>query len=505
MISTPKTFDKSAYIKDEALDKLLKISKPIGYSAESKSRKRKRTYSLMGEEDHVAPGVDKRAKADSLVQSLVNVLNAIFEADDNLQPDTSGATVHDGAGKYWLASSLDSGMPCLSTSIQTKLENSIRNVIEVGRFETIPVDDIFRAEKLCNNAVNRYELKDFKLPQNVEDIGHWVEQADELENGLKTVKTIMRIMIGGREEKQLYSEDILMSSLRFIKQLSEDLIVPLVELRSTGNTAELFKALIPHKKTLGGILHDLGYIFMMISRLITREQISEDAITSLEYTMLPVIFMEGATTEKDSIFGITRVERFRVCSMEVLEKIFAQYTSQHQFLFDSILSSLEKLHVNKKAQRQFKLDDGKNIMLVSALVVRLVQASSGYHPPKSERIMKSAEEEDEDEEAEEKPKKKTGLDGISGLEPSRNPGEVIQKLTSICHPLLQVAQRAAAYVVNFMIQRAMGATKTGESPYRSLMDLFVEDFITLLGRPDWPGTELMLNQIFLQSVSVSET
>jgi cohesin loading factor subunit SCC2 len=50
----------------------------------------------------------------------------------------------------------------------------------------------------------------------------------------------------------------------------------------------------------------------------------------------------------------------------------------------------------------------------------------------------------------------------------------------------------------------MKSTKTGDAPYRNLLDLFVEDFITCLNSPDWPAAELLLRLFLFKMVSLAE-
>lgn len=157
--------------------------------------------------------------------------------------------------------------------------------------------------------------------------------------------------------------------------------------------------------------------------------------------------------------------------------------------------------VHKQTARTYKLDDGKNIQHISALIMRLVQATAGYHPPKSTRTLKAVEGEDSEEDA----PRQNGVEKVpnnstSSLDPDRNPGEVIEKLGRLCNPLVETAYRSANHVVNYLINRAMNTTKSGDSPYRLLLDLFTEDFITVLGRPEWPGAEVVLHQILLHSI-----
>ena len=49
----------------------------------------------------------------------------------------------------------------------------------------------------------------------------------------------------------------------------------------------------------------------------------------------------------------------------------------------------------------------------------------------------------------------------------------------------------------------MQSSKSGDEPYRHLLDIFVEDFITCLGSTDWPAAELLLRCIATWAIQQS--
>ena len=201
----PPKFDPSQYSTHADLDHRMRQAKPVGTTATSKSRKRKRSSSE-GDDEPMTAGIDQRAKAESHVRSLESLIAGIFEAEDNLQPDTSDRGV-DRANKYWMSSTLETDSPCLSSAIQIKLENSINRVIGVGRFSAISAEDLTRLQKLCESALKHAEESRVKIDEeSVGDetsVDSWLGRLSIVDNGLKTAKTILRMMVGGREEKQV--------------------------------------------------------------------------------------------------------------------------------------------------------------------------------------------------------------------------------------------------------------------------------------------------------------
>ena len=59
-------------------------------------------------------------------------------------------------------------------------------------------------------------------------------------------------------------------------------------------------------------------------------------------------------------------------------------------------------------------------------------------------------------------------------------------------------------MVGFIVNRAVKSTKTGDAPYRNLLDLFVEDFITCLNSIEWPAAELLLRLLLFKMVQLAE-
>ena len=80
----------------------------------------------------------------------------------------------------------------------------------------------------------------------------------------------------------------------------------------------------------------------------------------------------------------------------------------------------------------------------------------------------------------------------------------IQELRDVVSPLLDTAKSNATYVVSFIVTRAMNSTKTGDAPYRNLLDLFVEDFIACLNSAEWPAAELLLRLFLFKMVHLAE-
>ena len=483
---------------------------------ETSPPKKRKTSEVDNDSEPLALGADQRAKATACLKHLQELIGSIFEAEDNLQPDTSGA-LSSHTSKFFIFGNVGDGeQPMLAAAVQSKVESSVQKVTSVGRFADIPADDLSRLQKICEGALRATESVDLKVEESWDgsDVENWLQRVDTAECGLKAARTLLRIMIGGRSEKQFYSEDTLQSILVALKNVLDSCVIPIAESRGTGSSTEVFKVALSQKKLLVGLFQDTTKILKLLAQLLVKEEVTEGVITTVEFLATALIFIENAHAEKDSVVGIQKFERLRVAAMDVLAKIFSRYEDQRTFIFDEILTSLEKLPVTRQSARQFKLIDGKNIQLVSALILRLVQASATKLSDESskrrgrpsllgEDLSGQTDDSGDDGQQVGFPKEPFRTnDTESGAR--RNPANAIQQLHEISQPLLDSCQKNAHYVVQFLVSRALKSTKTGDAPYRNLLDIFAEDFINVLGSPDWPAAELLLRSLLTSMVSIAE-
>ena len=437
----------------------------------------------------MAAGVDERAKADNELSNLQGLLESIWTAEDNMQ---EGISDYIETNRFWMPSNSEDEPPILSNTMHHKLGSAIKKTVAGKRFSRVPIDDILHLERLCENALQREDLPSIMPPTDPAeaDMEDWLGRVGIVDNGLKTSKTVLRIMLGGRDEKQIYSEDLLNGVLRLTKMLIENSMNPLIELRSSSEQQDLYRSAFAQKKILGGLLQDVTSVLTLFAQMVAGEEAAESAITSALYMASSIVFIENATHEKDSIFGLPKVEMFRLAAMDVLIKIFARYPDQRSTIFEQILQNLEKLPVNRANARQFKLlEGGKNIQLVSALIMRLVQTSGTYRPKRNKRIV--------DENGDSRAESEEEEDGME-----RTAMEAVQKLKAVALPLYDNAFKNASSVVGYLVSKAMTSTKSGDQPYRHLLDIFTEDFLAVLGSPEWPGAELLLRSLVLNMCSI---
>lgn len=456
------------------------------------SIKRKRTEHD-GNEDPLSTDLNQRELANLAFANLRKYLQDIFMSEDQISAQ--------GAGSSPLIFLTSEDEPTITITAHDNAHRLIKRAIELGCFRQAPVDDLLRIQNLSEGALKQATSLDFQIYKTwgETEVGLWVQRLPDVEAGLKAARTSLRIMCGGREEKQLYSEDLIQLALNLFRNVMDGVIIPLAELRSSGDTASVFRHLSAYKKVISTLFTASQRLFALMCDLIVSIDVSEVVVNTLEFASSKLIFVENAYTEKDSVIGVQKFDGLRSVAMNMLTQVFLMNPSLRQGIFNGILTSLGDLPVGKQKARQFKLSEGGSIQPVSALLMRLVQASAGEAHGGTEKrrskMMQSLTEDGADDETHQ----------ASG---SKNPGPIYQvktedyaasehltaleELDELSKPLMDTATRNATYVVGFMVERALNATKNGETPYRNLLDMFVEDFTACLDSPDWPAAELLL-------------
>lgn len=69
----------------------------------------------------------------------------------------------------------------------------------------------------------------------------------------------------------------------------------------------------------------------------------------------------------------------------------------------------------------------------------------------------------------------------------------VKQFEEACEQATANARSSATNAVHYLIDKASKTAKSSESPYRALLDLFVEDFINVYGQLDWISGELILH------------
>ncbi len=489
--------------------------RPASGSKQEASRKRKRDLGIEFAEK-TTQTKDQRAISGEAFKRVQDIIQDIFEAEDQLQADGLGATSPQLNESFISVYHEDHEWHTLAPAVHVKLESALHKAILTGTFKDLPLDHLCRLHGLCEAALTSAESSELQIEPgwNEDDFEKWVQRTQAVDTGLRSARTIVRMMTGRREEKELYSEELLQSILRVVEKVLSACIIPVVEARSTDSSSDIFHSASSHKNVISQLLYDVSKVMALLSELLVRVDMAEAIVTTIEFFATRILFVENAHSEKESVLGIQKFETLRRTAMDMIAQIFSGYPEQRTFIFDEILTSLQKLPITRQHARQFKLTDGTSIQLVSALIMRLVQTSGTRSialvkkgKPRPSQILNGEGQKGSEDEDTNSPKTLSD-NGTSDPDsedsadlPSR---KAEQRLAKEANVLNDSAAKNAQYVVRFFVQRAMTASKTGDQPHRHLLDIFSEDLIAVLGLPDWPSAELLLRAFLLFAVEIAD-
>lgn len=458
--------------------------------------------------------VDQRRQGDAAVAELQQQLDDIFAEDDNFDPhgmETSRILA--------VAEGDEGRVSILQVHVQDKLDAAFQSVTKFSRLDSLSFQDLIRAQKFNERAVSAFNNLQLQIEEDwsEDDVQFWLSKLGQGVNGLLAARTLLRIMNAGRQEKELQSEDHVRTVLDLLKMVIDTAIVPIVEERSFvgekvrgGDKPQhnpKFVLATNHRSALRALLSAVTKTLRLLANLLSKVDVDESAISSIVFMCKSLIFAENATTDKDSVLAVQPFESTRKYAMDVLGRIFTRYTDQRQFVIDEILVSLEKLPATKQSARQYRLTDGKPIQLVSALLMRLVQTSATRNST-ALHLRSKADEDDDDEDAEgsdeEMEDEDEEDDGYEENKLSNNKRGAPKDLASVYKPLYIAAQNNASHIVRILINRASTTAKNSDEPFRKLMDIFTEDFLSVLGSTDWPAAELLLRTMLQSFIILSE-
>lgn len=479
------------------------------------SRKRKRNPEYRGF-DGKTETKDQRLISDEAVRRLQDLLQDIFEAYDQSQQGISDIPPAGAAQFFMRAYREDHEILTLAPAIHIKLEPMLQKVILLRRYAEFPLEQLSRLQGLCEGALLSAESSDFHFSPDFspDDNLKWLQGVEAFDLGLRSARTILRLMTGGYQEKEICSEELLTKVLSLVKRVIDTCLIPIVEARSLGSASAMFEIASSHRKIVSQLLYDANKVLGLLAELLGKVDVAESVITELEFLATRILFVDNAHSEKDSVLGIQKFEVLRRTAMDLIAEIFSRYPEQQMFLITEILASLQKLPVNKQQARQYKLPEGKNIQLVSALIIRLIQTSANAGVTKSETSRKLPLDEGKyansadplERESSSESTETEGDDSDDASEPGAysNYNSTIQRLGKEANRLMGHAGVYARYVVGFYVKRATNVSKTGDQPHRNLLDLFAEDLIAVFGLPDWPAAELLLRALLLQMCEIAE-
>lgn len=409
----------------------------------------------------------EREIADRKIEELEAFIIKLNEERDDL----------DATSSFTRVSTSDGEMNVLEPRAMDRLSDKMANVNNLGHFAELSVDLVSQVQKLLEPSITcTGQLVLF--PQD-ED---WSDGIDKARAALQASKLMLTSMIDGRDDYRLRPEDTVSTIIDLIKVIRNECIVPVIQAHR-GDT--LFDSATSRRKELLSVLRGCGAVLSRFATLIGKVNLPERGLNILEDLTVGLLVEQNSDSEKDSVFGIKTFETFRQKAMDVLAQIFARHTEQRPSILNGILSNLEKLPDKKASARQFKSAREVPIMSISALFMRFVQVAAMNKDIQTSRLTDVTEDHLEEENSDYEP-------GASVPQKSKRKSKT-GTTSQIAKFLAANARNIADTITGSLVLRASNVSKTGDKPFRNLLDLFIEDFLSVLGSPEWPAATILLS------------
>jgi cohesin loading factor subunit SCC2 len=433
------------------------------------------------EEHHSVLKPHEREIADRKLQELRELVTTLSEDRD--EPDSDN---------FMAVSTPDGDFTVMKSKTMDKLSDKMASLINLGRFAALPVTLVMEAQSLLQPGVVAV-TKNASFAQEEETL-EWSDSIQAAKLALKASRMVLDTMIEGRDDHRMRREEIIDMMIDLIKFIKEACIVPVVQARRSGSAEDLFNAATGQRKELQAVLRLCGSVVSRFALLISKHNLSERALNGLEYLALELVMEQNSESEKDSVFTIQKFEQFRQRAVDVLAEIFARHGEQQASILNGVLSNLEKLPDKKASARHFKSAREVPIMTISALFMRFVQVAATNKEARSKAASNLAGELSEEEASDYEP----GTSTKKAKKRSDGPGQIAETLSI-------KANQIAKSIAFSLIERASNVSKTGDKPFRNLLDLFVEDFCNVLGSPEWPAAEMLLENMSFRMLNILRT
>ncbi|KAF2788722.1 hypothetical protein K505DRAFT_378703 [Melanomma pulvis-pyrius CBS 109.77] len=427
----------------------------------------------------------EREIAERKTKDMLKLLNKLSEARHE---------GHDDHSEYFSTiTAVEAEVTVLNNKGLTGLSNAISNLVNMGCFSALPLEKTLFLQSLCEPSIAATS----ELPQDLTegDVKGWLDMA---QSGLQACELVLRTMVNGAEDRRICSEDVVRDIIKTLKHVLDMCIIPIVESRRTGSSSDLFQISSANKDAIQTVLRSCGYVLSSLATLIGKVNLAETALSPIEYIAFSIIFVQNGESEKESALEVKKCEAFRQKAMDVLVQIFACHSDQRNSITIEVLNNLEKLPDKRASARQFKSSREAPIMLVSALFMRIVQAAACRNSQEERTATQTgATKPDDDDESESSESETENQHLKKGARKAtkRNPSDIANKL-------MDDATRVALDISHFLVTRARNVSKSGDKPFRNLLDLFIEDFCNVLGSPEWPAAALLLEKLLGYMVNI---
>ncbi|CAO3607925.1 unnamed protein product [Cunninghamella blakesleeana] len=357
---------------------------------------------------------------------------------------------------------------------------------------------------------------------------------------LRLINKIYAIYAVDHAKEKLFSEELFLTSLQFVKNQLDNIIYPLIDLNNfegsivdlAGSTYELniIANSNPKAKQLLSDLLPLISQIVQKSILLLQEDNKEDhTLIVLAYISVGPFFheyiphinnitkknmnsnscsvvkpinsvYENTTTSSTTIdLGTIEVssvvntyEYFKYICLNILQTLFQRYPKHRHWILEEILNNLDSFTViDYRQNKQFRLrNGGKSIHSLSALFMQLIQSCCCYANDTLQ--LQRTWQKKWDLKTQKLSSSPSDLSKMDDHQKSLSNHALNEWKKGI-----EMGIQHATYFLEFIMSKCKSKKKNTYSvlEYRTILDCTIEDILLVLNDADWPVAELII-QVF---------
>ena len=444
---------------------------------------------------HVRP---QKEVVRSSLQRFQNALLALFEAQDALDSNADGEIQ---IVQYFDSRPDDESPFRVTKSVLENLLVSVKFLVNHKALDSVSFDHLRRLQNICQPAVEQSQFSKLSLETEVgeDELLEWRIRAVKAENALLSASLVLWTILADPHNPDLFPEEVIKWIPNVLINVFENCLIPVVESRPENKDQQLYNSAREVRDPLKALLEAAQRLLDILSTICVTVRDGESAVNAVEYLAVKLIFVENASSEKASVFGIQAYEKTRKSAMGAVAKIYARFPGERPAILREILHSLSKLPSTSRSARQYKTAEGKNIQLITALMMQLVQTTmmrSPKHDHQSRLSDHAKSKDNSDSEEDESEMRIARRDHMFARATNS------EKLKMLANERFDDGAKSALGIVHELVGKASITSKSSENNYRNLFDLFVEDLLNVCELPDWPAAELLLRLIAQRLINI---
>ncbi|KAJ9123080.1 hypothetical protein QFC22_001270 [Naganishia vaughanmartiniae] len=372
------------------------------------------------------------------------------------------------------------------------------------------------------------KAKGFKVELDATKVDRVHRDLQTLGEGLMAAGICLCILSTSQLPKQLYSEDLLITSMDTVKKAVEHAILPFVEALTNPQGTIVGILLVTYADVLITIRlsqlaissHTLAYIIgslnsdqtarleSQLAKLIVDSSscltylanlvlgvtfsLPDSMVFKMSSLAIQIVFSTELPEGKDAtaivkagvnvLGGRAGLKSFKAGAMSLLKALFPRQSSeQRDHIIEEILSSVFKLAELKKAQTHIRLRNGQSIHFISALLLELLQSCAYSVKYDIDNIRRKAS------------LQTITTDDNESLLPSTQAEEA-----RVYRKAIELIEKSSFAVANYMLRKSTvvstgrGGRSVSDNDYRALFETYLQNQLTVLYMPEWPVAALSL-------------